>query len=839
MGLVALAACGADAERRGDAGADGDTRDVVFTEVIVPDALDATDGATSTDVAPEVTDAPVTEVTGADADEVTGATEVSDAADAETVTPDTVTPDAEPEVAETADASDAAEELDARDTTDAPETTPDPFCGDDVCDPDEDCLACDDCACPERCGADLFLSEYLEGPTGYNKALEITNATGRAVDLAGYAIWKITNGGTWGETAPLALSGTLEAGASFVLCHTSASATILAACDLASGTSTMEFNGDDALALARQGVIIDVIGVEGDDPGDAFAAGGVADATKDHRLVRRAAVVEGSADWGAAAGQWDVLPYDEAGLGAHAVAATCELRLPPPAVLNEIRLGAGAADFIEVAAVDAPVDLAGWRIVTTGGAFTFPAGAAVAAGGLVAVTRGELGFGLGQVDIVWLQDAAGVQQDVVGVTLAAIGDDASWGRLPDVTGGFQGLSLATPGAANADPDHLCGDDTCDDDEDCVTCSADCGTCRPIPGELVVTEVLAEPTAGPEWFEVTSVATVPLELAGLVVIDNGSDFHPIDPPGGSWIIAPGGRVVLGSAAAPHVDLVYAGVALEAADDAIVLAHGVMSIDGVAWASAPTPPGTAWSLDPAATTADDNDAPDAWCAAVDPGPDGQLGTPGEPNPACVDPVCGDDTCNGEETCGTCPGDCGPCEGCAPQLFISEYVEGESGSNKKAIEIANFTGQAVNLGQYVIRKITNGGGTWLDADALALTGSLPHGQVWVVCNASSIPELLALCDVTSGSQALTFNGNDAVALAYGSTVIDTIGEETAPDPSAWTVDGVALATQDHVLVRRPTVLGPTTDWATSSATGWTVLAPGQYQGLGAHDFGFVCTP
>jgi hypothetical protein len=45
--------------------------------------------------------------------------------------------------------------------------------------------------------ADLFFSEYIEG-TSNNKALEIYNGTGTAIDLAaeGYVVQMYFNGGT-------------------------------------------------------------------------------------------------------------------------------------------------------------------------------------------------------------------------------------------------------------------------------------------------------------------------------------------------------------------------------------------------------------------------------------------------------------------------------------------------------------------------------------------------------------------------------------------------------------------------------------------------------------------
>jgi len=99
--------------------------------------------------------------------------------------------------------------------------------------------------------ADLFLSEYVEG-SSYNKALEIYNGTGAAVNLGagGYAVEIYFNGSSSpGQT--ISLAGTLADGDVFVLAHTSADPAILAVADQTSGS--VLFNGDDAVVLRKGG----------------------------------------------------------------------------------------------------------------------------------------------------------------------------------------------------------------------------------------------------------------------------------------------------------------------------------------------------------------------------------------------------------------------------------------------------------------------------------------------------------------------------------------------------------------------------------------------------------
>ncbi|HKL95776.1 MAG TPA: endonuclease, partial [Paludibacteraceae bacterium] len=119
---------------------------------------------------------------------------------------------------------------------------------------------------------DLFFSSYVEGSTGFNKAVAIYNGTGATVDLSKYSLKKQNNGfGSFGLETPLV--GTLANGAVYVVAHLGAGTDIANQANLKLGTSTTDqttvvsFNGNDAVALYHSGLQIDVIG-EIDNPSD-------------------------------------------------------------------------------------------------------------------------------------------------------------------------------------------------------------------------------------------------------------------------------------------------------------------------------------------------------------------------------------------------------------------------------------------------------------------------------------------------------------------------------------------------------------------------------------------
>ncbi len=151
----------------------------------------------------------------------------------------------------------------------------------------------------------LFFSEYLEGSSN-NKALELYNPSDAPADLAGYTVSVYNNGGT-SPTNTEILSGTVPAGGTYRIVNSSADAALLALADITSAVTF--FNGDDAIALLRDGTPVDVIGVIGEDPGTAWTAGG--GSTSEHTLVRNAAVTAGETDWSVASGQWTAYAQDD------------------------------------------------------------------------------------------------------------------------------------------------------------------------------------------------------------------------------------------------------------------------------------------------------------------------------------------------------------------------------------------------------------------------------------------------------------------------------------------------------------------------------------------------
>ena len=156
----------------------------------------------------------------------------------------------------------------------------------------------------------LLFTEYLEG-TGSLKALELHSPDGSS--LEGCELHTHFNGKL--EATRLALHGELQSGSFHVLCSSALASAQPERCDR---STNLAFNGDDALALVCDGVVLDVIGQIGVDPGEAWGDG----STTDHTLRRRCTVVSGQRDGSQPfdpAVEWEVLGLDILDdLGQHA-----------------------------------------------------------------------------------------------------------------------------------------------------------------------------------------------------------------------------------------------------------------------------------------------------------------------------------------------------------------------------------------------------------------------------------------------------------------------------------------------------------------------------------------
>ena len=160
-------------------------------------------------------------------------------------------------------------------------------------------------------------------------------------------------------------------------------------------------------------------------------------------------------------------------------------------------------------------------------------------------------------------------------------------------------------------------------------------------------------------------------------------------------------------------------------------------------------------------------------------------------------------------------------ATELFFSEYVEGSS--LNKALEIANFTGAAVNLSGYSIKKQSNGTGAW--SAGLSLTGTLNSGAVFVLVDPGIATTCYTVANANLSSAQEAYNGNDPMGLFKDGKLIDIIG----------TFDGGSTNfAADVTLRRKSSIKGPNTTFDKTAE--WDSYPNNTCDGIGTHSLATV---
>lgn len=163
---------------------------------------------------------------------------------------------------------------------------------------------------------ELFISEYAEPSAGNNKALEIVNLTASTVSLSDYSIQKQSNGGSWVDDYDLGNTDIIP-GDVFVIVHIDTqNSHLLAEADLFGPPnidtspygygSPLNFNGNDPIGLFKNGVLIDIIGEEGNSR----------DHIKDKTYRRKSNITSPNTTFDTA--EWDILDANTFdGIGSH------------------------------------------------------------------------------------------------------------------------------------------------------------------------------------------------------------------------------------------------------------------------------------------------------------------------------------------------------------------------------------------------------------------------------------------------------------------------------------------------------------------------------------------
>ena len=316
---------------------------------------------------------------------------------------------------------------------------------------------------------------------------------------------------------------------------------------------------------------------------------------------------------------------------------------------------------------------------------------------------------------------------------------------------------------------------------------------PAPGNLVITEVMANPryvTPGSgEWIEVTNVSGKTVNLNGLQVSSSGAQGFTVSQ---DFFLGAGGAAVIASdtndAGLPRVDVRYdaALLPLDNSGDDVTIGFEGTQIDAANFRSAW---GSSAQLNPATLDATANDSSGAWCTPVSAYGSGNLGTPGQANDSCP------------ATLGALlPGD----------LIVSELMIDPLATRRgEWIEVQNLSDWRINLNGLEVATTT----ALMVIDTAIV---LEPGEVAVIANYATANGGVNQVDWAANGLLTLDDTADEVLLSYAGTEFHRFAYDAAVDPvyagttlrvdstmaangdyddaSAWCVETVAYRTNDH---------------------------------------------
>lgn len=161
----------------------------------------------------------------------------------------------------------------------------------------------------------------------------------------------------------------------------------------------------------------------------------------------------------------------------------------------------------------------------------------------------------------------------------------------------------------------------------------------------------------------------------------------------------------------------------------------------------------------------------------------------------------------------------------VYFSEYIEGSS--NNKALELYNSSDSELNLSGYKVEMYFNGSNS--AGLTINLSGSIPAQGVFVLAHGSANATILSKANQTNSSG--WFNGDDAIVLKSGNTVLDSIGQVGVDPGTEWGAGFTSTA--DNTLRRKTSIT--TGDVSISNAfdpsAEWEGYAQDTFDHLGIH--------
>lgn len=179
----------------------------------------------------------------------------------------------------------------------------------------------------------------------------------------------------------------------------------------------------------------------------------------------------------------------------------------------------------------------------------------------------------------------------------------------------------------------------------------------------------------------------------------------------------------------------------------------------------------------------------------------------------------------------------------LLFSQYIETDSGTTPKGIEIWNSGATDIDFSVkgLIVEKGVNGGAP--ASDFTLSTGILAAGDVWVIGTSdigTYLETTFGVGVVNYSDKSFTFNGDDALVLKLDGSITDVFGTPGSDPGSAWSGSGVSSANQNIKLLEGASLITSGTNTGfTDPSTRFTTVSSNPSGTGGLDGFGIAPIP